>query len=395
MKTITFSLILFTLLLTPPFPISYLQSFAQEDDLSDTYIVVLKDSFLSAQDTSTDFSKKYGLSIEHTYERALKGYSAKVPKQKVEQLKKDGRVHSVVPDRVIHKLTTTQGQVPSTGFTRIKASLNAANKGTGIGVAVIDTGIDLNHPDLKTNIIADTSCVKNVKTSNDDDGHGTHVAGIIAALNNSMGVVGVAPEAKLIAVKVLNSKGDGSWSKIICGIDWVTKHAQEYNIKVVNMSLGGPGSSDGNCGNNNSDPLHKAICRSRDAGITYVVAAGNESTETRKSVPASYDDAVITVSALTNDTFASFSNFGPEVDIGAPGVNIRSTWLKGTYRMESGTSMATPFVSGAAALYLKKFPGSSWQQVRDGLRSRGETLNHGHTDPSGKHPEPVILVDKL
>src|SRR3990167_7109871 len=112
------------------------------------------------------------------------------------------------------------------------------NKGTGIGVAVIDTGIDLTHPDLKANIVANYSCIRGKKTGNDDNGHGSHVAGTIAAINNGTGVVGVAPEAKLVAVKVLNSAGSGSWSSVICGIDWVTANAGTFKIKVANMSLG-------------------------------------------------------------------------------------------------------------------------------------------------------------
>ena len=159
---------------------------------------------------------------------------------------------------------------------------------------------ELSHPDLKTNIIANKSCVSGAKNGNDDNGHGTHVAGTIAAIDNSIGVVGVAPEAKLIAVKVLNRNGSGTWSSVICGIDWVTANAVKYNIKVANMSLGGSGSSDNNCGYTNNDPLHKAICKSRDAGIVYAVAAGNETNSTNISVPASYNDTVITVSALSD-----------------------------------------------------------------------------------------------
>jgi subtilisin family serine protease len=290
--------------------------------------------------------------------------------------------------------------------------LNLTNKGTGIGVAVIDTGIDLTHPDLAANIVANTSCVRGKKNGNDDNGHGTHVAGTIAAIQNSSGVVGIAPEAKLVAVKVLNAQGSGTWSSIICGIDWVTANASKYNIKVANMSLGGGGSSDNNCGNTNGDALHKAICKSRDAGITYVVAAGNDGNNASNFVPAAYDDAVITVSALADsdgksgglgaatgngadDTFAGFSNYGSIVDIGAPGVNIYSTWKGGSYNTISGTSMATPHVTGAAALYVKSHPGSSWTQIRDGLKAAGEALNAGHTDPSGLHPEPVLLAGGL
>jgi hypothetical protein len=286
------------------------------------------------------------------------------------------------------------------------------NKGQGVAVAVIDTGIQLNHPDLAGNIIANTNCVTPGSTGNDDNGHGTHVAGTIAAIQNGQGVVGMASSAKLVAVKVLNSRGSGYMSDIICGIDYVTSQANNLNIKVANMSLGGTGSSDNNCGMSNNDPMHQAICNSRNAGVTYVVAAGNETADTNTKVPAGYNDTVITVSALADsdgkpygqgsstgygndDTFASFSNYGSAVDIGAPGVSIYSTMPTNSYGYMSGTSMATPHVAGAAALYIVKYQGSSWTQIRDGLRSIGETLGNGHTDPSGKHPEPVLRVSSL
>jgi subtilisin family serine protease len=233
-------------------------------------------------------------------------------------------------------------------------------------------------------------------------------------LNNGIGVVGVAPEAKLWAVRVLDNSGSGTWSSVICGVDFVTSKAPKNggSITVANMSLGGTGASDNNCGNTNNDALHKAICRSRDAGVTYVVAASNESADANNSVPAAYDDAVITVSALADsdgqpgglgvatpygpdDTFAVFSNYGRIVDLGAPGVNIYSTWKNGAYKTISGTSMASPHVAGAAALYLKAHPGSTWTQVRDGLLAVAEKLGFGHIDSSGLHPEPVVQANSF
>jgi subtilisin family serine protease len=279
-------------------------------------------------------------------------------------------------------------------------------------VAVIDTGIDLTHPDLKDNIVANKTCVTGTASGNDDNGHGSHVAGTIAAANNTIGVLRVAPKAKLFAVKVLNAQGSGTWSSVICGVDWVTANAASYNIKVANMSLGGGGSSDNNCGNSNFDALHKAICKSRDAGVTYMVAAGNSGANASNSVPAAYDDAVITVSALADsdgqpggtgaatsygadDTFATFSNYGSVVDLGGPGVSIYSTYKNKGYATLSGTSMSSPHVAGSAALYLKTNPSASWTSVRDGLKAAGEPLGAGHTDPSGLHPEPVVKASGL
>lgn len=383
------------------------------------YIVVFRDGISDANTAAQKIASTHGLGLLHQYNHALKGFSATISSAKLDAVRRDPRVEFISEDRIVYasgqsgqQVTAQAAQIIPTGVSRIGAPSNA-NKGAGVSVAVIDTGIDLSHPDLVANIASvNKSCILGTKNANDDNGHGTHVAGTIAATNNSIGVVGVAPGAKLVAVKVLNRNGSGTWSSVICGIDWVTANAASYGIKVANMSLGGAGASDNNCGNTNSDALHKAICNSTAKGVTYVVAAGNNNANTANSVPAAYDDTVITVSALADsdgvsggfgsatsygadDTFATFSNFGAAVDLGAPGVNIFSTWKKGTYNTISGTSMATPHVSGAAALYIASHPGSLWIQVRDALKAAGEPLNYGHTDPSGRHPEPVALAGTL
>lgn len=383
----------------------------------ESYIVVLKEG-ADAPALANEMALQHGLSVEHVYERVIQGFSAVIPPARLEKIRADARVAFISADQEVQVYrrpsppVEAAAQVVPTGINRTDAELNVANKGTGIGVAVIDTGVDLSHPDLAQNIIANKSCITGKKNANDDNGHGSHVAGTIAASNNTIGVVGIAPEAKIIAVKVLNAQGSGTWSSVICGIDWVTANATKYNIKVANMSLGGGGASDNDCGKTNNDALHKAICASRDAGVTYVVAAGNEGKNASTSVPAAYDDAVITVSALADsdglpgglggttsygadDTFASFSNYGSAVDIAAPGVAIYSTWKKGGYNTISGTSMATPHVAGAAALYIRSHPGSTWVQVRTALQAAGEILGAGHTDPSGLHPEPVMKANAL
>ena len=373
---------------------------------SKNYIVVFKDDVEDVQSSTEDLKRGRGLEVAHVYGHALKGFAGTIPAHELTSLKNDPRVAFISEDGEvsIQKVpSATPGQqILPTGINRINAE-NKANKGAGVNVAVIDTGIDLDHPDLVANIVGGKNC--QTGTSYDDgNGHGTHVAGTIAARNNTIGVVGVAPEAKLWAVRVLNNSGTGTWSSIICGIDFVTSKAPANGgpITLANMSLGGAGASDNNCGNSNNDALHRAICRSRDAGVTYVVAAGNNNGNASASVPAAYNDAVITVSALAdydgasgNDTFASFSNYGSVVDIAAPGVNIRSTWKGGGYATISGTSMATPHITGSAALYLATHPGSSWIVIRDALKTLGEQLGNGHTDPTGLHPEEVVRVDTL
>lgn len=383
------------------------------------YIVVMSDGIDYPAKNALDLASEHSLAVNQIYSTVYRGFSARIPQEKLERLKADPRVAFVSEDREVHiaappnrspKPSSSSQQLP-TGVDRIDAELNL-NKATGIGVAVLDTGIDLNHPDLKNNIMGGKSCIPGGKSANDDNGHGTHISGIISGLNNSLGVVGVAPESKIIAVKVLNSSGSGTWSQVICGIDWVLANATRYNIKVVNLSLGGGGVSDGNCGLTNSDALHQAICKARDGGLTFVVSAGNDGVDSSGFVPSSYDDTVITVSALndsdgksgglgpvnsygTDDTFPNFSNYGSVVDLAAPGVDINSTWIGGTYQTMSGTSQAAPHVSAAVAMYLKNHPGASWIQAREDLKSLGEQLNNGHTDPSGRHPEPLVRANTL
>jgi len=388
------------------------------DKVPGQYIVVLKDDAGDDEAVAAEMAAAHGLGILNSYGHALHGFAAVIPENRLERVKSDVRVAFVSEDRLVSASgkpggsgTVPPAQIVPTGVSRVAAQANA-NKGAGIGVAVLDTGIDLTHPDLAANIVAGKNCLTTKKNANDDNGHGSHVAGIIAALDNSVGVVGVAPRAKLAAVKVLNAQGSGTWSSIICGLDWVSANAAALNLKVVNMSLSGAGASDGNCGLTINDALHRAICRVRDAGVTVVVAAGNSGASAAAEVPAAYDDAVITVSALADsdglagglgaataygadDTLASFSNYGPVVDLAAPGVNIRSTWKGGAYNIISGTSMAAPHVAGAAALYLQAHPGSTWSQVRDGLTAAGEPSGAGHSDPSGLHPEPVVQAGAL
>lgn len=389
------------------------------------YIVVMKDG-PAAQGIAPDaFARGYGLTPNKIYKSALRGFAVKLTDTDLAKLRADSRVRFISEDREVSiagfSSASGQGgfssaplkQVVPTGIRRIGAIPPhfPSSKGTGVTVAVIDTGIDLTHPDLRDGIIANTNCVDPKATGNDDHGHGSHVAGTIAGRNNMIGVVGVAPEAKLIAVKVLNAGGSGSWASVICGVDWVTSHANQYNIKVANMSLGGWGSSDNNCGITNNDAFHMAVCNSAAAGVTYVVAAGNSGSDAAGFVPAAYTDTLITVSALADsdgvpggqgpatsrgadDTFATFSNYGAAVDIGAPGVDIYSSFKNGLYHVYSGTSMASPHVAGSAARYIQTHSvASSWQQVLAGLQAVAEPLGSGHIDPSGKHPEPIVRAN--
>jgi subtilisin len=339
------------------------------------YIVVLKGSVSDTKSVAREHARKYGEEVLYTYDDALNGYAAHIPAQKLDEVHNDPKVSFVSADRKVHAFAQT---LP-TGINRIEGDASSQLSGNGSGsvnnpsVAIIDTGIDLDHPDL--NVLGGKNC-QSGSSYDDGNGHGTHVAGTVAAKDDSNGVVGMAPGAPLYAVRVLNNSGSGSWSAIICGINWVTANAGGLNIKVANMSLGGSGSDDGNCGNSNNDALHKAVCRSVVSGTTYVVAAGNSNKNLSGFVPAAYNE-VLTVTAMADfdgqpgggaaatcrsdvdETPADFSNF-TRVDnstdvnhtIAAPGVCIRSTWKGGGYKTISGTSMASPHVAGTAALCI-------------------------------------------
>lgn len=231
---------------------------------------------------------------------------------------------------------TQPAQTTPPGITRVGGGIAGAT-----GTAwVIDTGIDLDHPDLNVDVTRSRNFVSRESSPEDMNGHGTHVAGTIAAINNSIGVIGVAPGAKVAAVRVLNRRGSGSYSDIIAGVDYVAATGKAGD--VANMSLGGGA----------SDALDAAVKAAAGKGIVFALAAGNESTSATTKSPARTEGPnVYTVSAVNkDDVWASFSNYGnPPIDWAAPGVSIQSTWLNGGYNTISGTSMATPHVAG---LYL-------------------------------------------
>ncbi|QHW35839.1 S8 family peptidase (plasmid) [Paenibacillus rhizovicinus] len=211
-------------------------------------------------------------------------------------------------------------------------------KGEGVKVAILDTGVDTTHPDLQGNIKAAMDFTGSPYGVVDKKGHGTHVAGIIAGVDNGIGMIGVAPHAELYIAKVLGDNGSGSFEAIVRGIDW----AIAQGVDLINMSLG-----------SSEEPpaaMHEAVKRAHEAGIFLVAATGNEN----RSVgwPAMYDE-VVAVSAmdLTYER-ATFSNYGMKNEVMAPGVEIYSTYPTGQYAELSGTSMATPVIAGAIALYL-------------------------------------------
>jgi len=357
-----------------------------------THIIQFREN-LEAQPAAAAIAREHDLSLRSVYQHALQGMAAVVPAGRLQALQRDPRVLRVEENRRVRAFA----QALPTGIDRIHAEqhptarIDGNDERVDVDVAVLDTGADLDHPDLNIFRYANcarqgplnTTCSDNDSGADDGDGHGTHVAGTIAALDNDSGVVGVAPGARLWVVKVLNNRGSGYLNWILGGIDYVTAHAGE--IEVANMSLGFSGTS---------AILDDALTTAVAAGVVYVVAAGNDRVDVSQVSPGGHPD-VITVSALADfdgapggltddtvgfssctedrdDSFACFSNHGTGVDIMAPGVRIESTWPGGVTYSISGTSMASPHVAGAAALYRADNPGSTPAGVKDALVALGD-----------------------
>ncbi len=387
-------------------------------DPTGRWIVLLRDG--ASVDGARNRANGLGVTVDRTFRHVVNGYSAKLSAAQFAALRADPNVEALVPDQVI----TLEAQSTPRGVRRVFGPRNPIARIDGIDqrvdadVAIVDTGIDKDHGDL--NVVGGVNCsTSNASAWDDGNGHGTHVAGIVGAIDNGSGVVGVAPGVRLWAVRILTASGTGLVSWYVCGLDWITAQRDPVDpsrplIEAVNMSVAKPGSDDHNCGHTNHDPIHQAICRLVASGVTVVAAAGNNSFSASRLVPASYNE-VITVSALADsdgrpggkggracyswgsydkdDTFANFSNYGRDVDLIAPGKCIWST-LPGGYGYLSGTSMAAPHVTGAVALYKSSRPSATPTQVRHALEAFGNHDWKLGSDPDPYH-EPLLDVSHI
>jgi subtilisin family serine protease len=384
-----------------------------------------------------------GFRVDQSFDSVIKGFTANLTSQQVSSLLSISQVISIQRDLPTHMTDT--GQTTPTGVQRIgdlansTANINGSGPDLNINVATLDSGIGPN-PDLNVKGGFNALNVSPSGTPNpqdcsaptsdpgsyaDDNGHGTHVAGTIAAKDDGEGVVGVAPGAGLYAVKVFDNTGNGYVSYIICGMDWIAANAQADNIKAVNFSGAWSGTNSLDCGAAEwvsvpgrwwrswqaEDTAHEAVCNLVNTyGIPMIVAAGNDGKDAKNTLPAAYPE-VISVGAIVDtngvggapgpasswgadESRASFSNYGSAVTVYAPGVNILSDWPLGNtndgadgvsgLNIISGTSMATPHVTGAVLLYLLNHPGASPAAIKSALVSNGEAGNWGK--PYGSQP---------
>lgn len=348
-----------------------------------SYIVVVNDSELNTEltklkgyekkqqavkSTSAKILKRAGIAdgeVEHVYGTALKGFSVKIAPGQLKKLQNDPAVVSIEEDQIVSLIQPYRGnphkggggggggstpppQETPWGITRVHGGVSEVPSGTAW---IIDTGIDLDHPDLNVDATGSNKSFLSGKHSTPDDqnGHGTHVAGTIAAIDNNIGVIGVAAGARVVSVRVLDRRGSGSTSGVIAGVDYVAANGSPGD--VANMSLGGGVSAS----------LDKAVIDAAATGVIFTLAAGNESDNANNHSPARVNgNNIYTISAMDkDDNWASWSNYGnPPIDYCAPGVNIKSTWKDGGYNTESGTSMAAPHVAGILLLGSVKSDGT-------------------------------------
>lgn len=381
---------------------------SQTATISERYIVVLKEDVSEAQRSSV--SQTVDLVMDVKLNNVFNGFITNATQQQITLLNSDARVLFTQKDFKVE----IQAQLVPTGVMRMESPHPGTGYVSNSRIIIMDTGLAPNHPDL--NVIGG----KNFRGDGprdmwrDVNGHGTQVAGIAAACDNNIGVVGVAPCAELTAYRVLGDDGIGFAVEIIVAIDDIVANASLYD--VVNMSFGIDSGRirDTNCGLDNFDAYHMAMCRLRDSGVVIVGAAGNDRRAGDFFIPAGYTDAIIAVSALSDgdglpgglqnplcrrndpdDVIAPYSNWGFIVDLIAPGSCIRTTHHGGGYITVSGTSMAAPHVTGAVADYIAQNGKTDWLIIKADLQANGFPYNStkGWTGDPDEFHEPLLSAD--
>jgi subtilisin len=327
---------------------------------------MMKPYFVSF-DTKVDLKviKSFGGEIKRQY-KYMPVVAVNLPEKAVQALTNNPKVDFIEEDGKVQAI----GQVTPWGIPHIKAIevQQTGVIGSGIKVGIIDTGIDYTHEDLI--VSGGATFVQGTIDYMDDNGHGTHVAGTVAALDNTVGVLGVAPNVHLYGIKVLDGYGSGSYSDVISGIEWAISN----NIDILNMSLGG---------RSGSKTLQTAVDNAYNKGMLLVAAAGNSGYDRKGTIgyPAKYDSVIAVGAVDEQNNRADFSSVGKELEIMAPGVSILSTILGG-YDLYNGTSMASPHVAGVAALVWDENPNFTNDQIRDALNETtndiGDSFSYGN-----------------
>lgn len=347
--------------------------------VKDSYIVILNErsGTKSSSSEGRRLMSRYGGEVSHTYRAALNGYAANLSETEAKRLAADPAVAQVVQDTTV-KASGTQVNPPSWGLDRIDQAnlpLNGSytypdSAGSGVTAYVIDTGVRITHVDFGGRASYGYDAIDNDFVADDGNGHGTHVAGTVAGTS-----YGVAKKAKIVGVRVLNNAGSGTTAQVVAGVDWVTANA--VKPAVANMSLGGGANT----------AIDTAVRNSIASGITYAVAAGNNGLPAANYSPARVSEAITVGATTSTDARASYSNTGTLVDLFAPGSAITSAWRTSDTASSSisGTSMASPHVAGAAAIYLGNHTSSTPAQVSSALvaaATPGVVTNPGTGTPN-------------
>ncbi|KES04887.1 hypothetical protein BU52_22875 [Streptomyces toyocaensis] len=370
----------------PAAPTGRITGTAGPTAISGSYVAVFRDGAVTASgtvDRALRLATEYGGTVTNTYRTALRGFSVRMSETEARRLAADPAVAYVERDRRA-SISGTQSPTPSWGLDRVDQralplddSYTYPNSGDGVRAYILDTGVRASHTDFGGRVVPGRDIVDDDNDPSDCHGHGTHVAGTVAGTAH-----GIAKNATVVGVRIMNCSGSGAWSDVIAGIDWVASDHDPGEPAVANMSIGGA----------TMRSVNDAVAAAVADGVTFVVAAGNEDTDACSTSPASTPEAITVGATDRTDRRAYFSNYGTCLDLFAPGVDITSAWHTSdtATKSNSGTSMAAPHAAGVAALVTAANPSYTPQQVRDAMVT--DATDGVVTDPVSGSPNKLLHV---